>query len=248
MMRMLKPNRLQVRRAIPRPVRQLLYDLSPSRERRWRRVPGIRQVPPSEGIVLTFDDGPDDRSTAQVLDALDASEAKATFFVLGERVREKPDLALELLVRGHEVALHGMVHRRHDTLSEPEAKKELSAGLEAIEATLQYRPRWYRPPFGRASAQLASVCEELDLGLVYWTVTGHDWEPIPAAKIARIALRDIGPGAVVLLHDSATFNPRDDAGPTIDAIPIISDWARRKGLPLASLGAALDSALGVAGR
>lgn len=236
------PDRRQLRRAIPRPVRQLLYDWSPSRRRRWRRNPGIRRVPADKGIVLTFDDGPDARSTEQVLDVLSAWQARATFFVLGERVLEHPDVARELLSRGHEIALHGMVHRRHDTLSKEEAKRELSSGLEAIEATVQRRPRWYRPPFGRASPELASVCRELDLALVYWTAWGHDWEAIPAPRIAQIVLRDCDAGAVVLLHDTALYGQRDDAQPTIDAIPIIAEWAQGAGLPLTSLGAALDGA------
>jgi peptidoglycan/xylan/chitin deacetylase (PgdA/CDA1 family) len=177
-----------------------------------------------------------------MLDVLSKLQKKATFFVLGERVLESPDLARELLSRGHEIALHGMVHRRHDVLAREEAMRELSSGLDAIEATVNYRPRWYRPPFGRASAELVSVCNELDLTMVYWTAWGHDWEAISASRISRFVLRDCDPGAIVLLHDSASFAVRNDAQPTVDAIPIIAEWAKSGGLQLTSLGAALDGA------
>lgn len=233
-------DRRKLRRVIPRPIRHLLYDRSRSRRRRWRRYPGIQRVPPDQGIVLTFDDGPDPRSTEEVLNVLSTLEKKATFFLLGERVLESPDLARELRSRGHEIALHGMVHRRHDVLARGDALRELSSGLDAIETTVQCRPRWYRPPYGRASSELVSVCGELGLSLVYWSAWGHDWEAISASRIARLVLRDCDAGAVVLLHDSALYADRDDAQPTVDAIPLIAEWANDAGLQLTSLGAALD--------
>jgi peptidoglycan/xylan/chitin deacetylase (PgdA/CDA1 family) len=236
-------DRRQLRRAIPRPIRQVLYERSEaSRQKRWRDNPGTQSVPTYDGIVLTFDDGPDDRGTPQVLDALSELKASATFFVLGEQVLQYPDVAREVVSRGHEIALHGMVHKRHDALSRAEAERELSDGSEAIESTVQCRPRWYRPPFGRPSPELVSVCQGLDLKIVYWTAWGQDWEPIAAPEIAQIAFRDLGAGSILLLHDSARHNERDNAQPTVEALPIIAEWANSNGLPLTSLGAALDGA------
>jgi peptidoglycan/xylan/chitin deacetylase (PgdA/CDA1 family) len=223
---------------IPRPARHLLYDLTgPLRRRRWNRVPGIERVPRERGIVLTFDDGPDERVTARILDALESAGARGTFFVLGERVREQPELAREVSARGHEVALHGMSHFRHDGLAAAEARAELASGAEAIEEVVGLRPRWYRPPFGRSSPELAAACDELGLGLAYWTAWGHDWEAIPARAIARRVRRSLEAGTIVLLHDSALYAQRDDAGPTVDAIPLIAAAAGDS--PLITLGEAI---------
>ena len=134
------PARRTLRRAIPRPVRQRLYDWSPSRRRRWRQTPGLRSVPPAAGAVLTFDDGPDPGCTPEVLDALGEAGAKATFFVLGKHVLEHPELTRRILADGHEIALHGMSHRRHDQLSPAAAEAELSDGIGAIEAIAGRRP------------------------------------------------------------------------------------------------------------
>jgi peptidoglycan/xylan/chitin deacetylase (PgdA/CDA1 family) len=231
------PDRRQVRRAIPRPLRHLLYDISPGRSRRWRQNPGLEGV--EEGAVaLTFDDGPDAEGTPEVLDALDAIEARATFFVVGEQLAEHPELATTTRDRGHELALHGMTHRRHDGLSLEEAREELGRGIEAFEAVLGGRPRWYRPPYGGSSPALVAVCDELDLELAYWSSWGFDWEPLPASQIARVVLRDLGGGTIVLLHDSPRYAERDDPRPTAEALAAIAAGARDRGLSLGTLGAA----------
>lgn len=192
-------------------------------------------------MTLTFDDGPDERGTPAVLDALEQLDVSATFFVLGTHVREHPDLAREIRDRGHELALHGMTHQPHDDLSAAAAREELAGGAEAIESVLGERPRWYRPPFGRSSPTLASTCRELDLELVYWSSWGFDWEPISAAEIERTVRRDLGAGAIVLLHDSARYAERDEAAATAAALPEIVAAARGAGLELVPLGAAVDA-------
>jgi peptidoglycan-N-acetylglucosamine deacetylase len=232
--------RRKIRRAIPRPLRQLLYDWSPSRRRRWREVPGTERQPDRGAVALTFDDGPDPDFTPRLLGALEEAGATATFFVVGERIRGSEELLREIERRGHEVGLHGMTHRRHDRLDDAEAEAELSDGLAAIEAAGVRRPRWYRPPYGGSSPALARFCRELDLGLAYWSSWGQDWEPIPAARIARLVLRDLDGGGIVLLHDSPLYAERDDASPTIEAIPLIAAAAGSRGLGLVSLASGFD--------
>jgi peptidoglycan/xylan/chitin deacetylase (PgdA/CDA1 family) len=234
--------RRAVRGAIPRSARQRLYDWSPSRRRRWRRVPGLESAPLGAGSVLTFDDGPDPKGTPAVLEALDAAGARGSFFVLGRHVTEQPKLAREIVERGHEIALHGMDHRRHDRLSEAEAERELSEGVAAIEAAVGRRPAWYRPPFGASSPTLAVVCERLGLGLAYWTAWGQDWEESSPERIAALVGRHLTPGSVVLLHDSARYAQRNSAAATAGAVPLIATAAAAAGLDLVTLSAATGDA------
>ena len=228
-------HRRRLRRALPQPLRERLQDLSRSRERRWREVPGLTHIDAPAGAALTFDDGPDDNYTLQVLDALTDVGATATFFVVGERVAEHADLVKEIEARGHELGVHGMVHRRHDRLSADDARMELLQGAEAIEKACGYRPRRYRPPFGAASPELASVARELGLQLTYWSAWGQDWDTIPASRIAHLVTRDLDAGSVVLLHDSALYGQREDAMPTVESIPMIARAAQDRGLELVSL-------------
>jgi peptidoglycan/xylan/chitin deacetylase (PgdA/CDA1 family) len=237
------PDRRRIRRAIPRPLRHLLYDVSPGRRRAWRQSPGVQRVG-GAAVALTFDDGPDERGTPEVLAALEGLATKATFFVLGERLRAHPDLARDIRGRGHDLALHGMTHRRHDALSLDEARSELGAGMKAFDEVLGERPRWYRPPYGRSSPVLAAVCEELGLELAYWSSWGYDWEPLTGIEIARVVLRDLEAGTIVLLHDSARYAERDDAAPTAEALPTIVEAARGRGLAPGSLSAATNGADG----
>jgi peptidoglycan-N-acetylglucosamine deacetylase len=230
--------RRALRRAIPGPVRRRLYDWSPSRRRRWREVPGLETVP-GESAVLTFDDGPDPDCTPRVLEALAAAEARATFFVLGEHAGEHPGLLADVVGAGHEVALHGMTHRRHDVLGAAEAERELADGVEAIAAATGRRPAWYRPPFGASSPQLAAACERLDLRLAYWSSWGHDWEENSAERIAAQVERDLRPGAVVLLHDSARYGQRRSGDATVAAVPLIAAAAGAAGIDLIALSEAV---------
>lgn len=234
------PDSRQLRRAlrgaIPRPVRQRLYDWSPSRRRRWRQVPGLQVAP--GGVVLTFDDGPDPEGTPAVLEALAAARASATFFVLGRHVAEQPELTREIEAQGHEIALHGMEHRRHDLLSVEQAEAELAAGIAAIEAVTGRRPAWYRPPFGASSPTLAATCERLGLRLAYWSAWGQDWEDSTPNRIAALVERDLSPGAIVLLHDSARYGQRSSAAATAGSIRPIAAASRDRGLALLSLDAA----------
>jgi peptidoglycan/xylan/chitin deacetylase (PgdA/CDA1 family) len=232
--------RRRVRGLVPAPVRQRIYDARRAGRRQWREAPGVEAVPPTAGAALTFDDGPDPEFTPALLEALEAAGAKATFFVVGERVAGNEALLREIDARGHEVGLHGMRHRRADRLSDQEARAELTDGLAAIEAASVPRPRRYRPPFGGTSPALAGLCAEIGLELAYWSAWGQDWEPLPAARIAALVERDLRPGAVVLLHDSALYAERGDARPTVEAVPLIAAAARDEGIALVSLAGALD--------
>jgi len=233
-----------VRRAIPTALRQRLYDWSPSRKRRWREVPGQTTVPASAGAVLTFDDGPDPDCTPKVLEALGRSGAKATFFVVGEQIGESPELVAAIAEGGHEVALHGMTHRRHDLLDAGQAEEELSLGIEAIERHSGRRPTWYRPPFGASSPLLAELCERLGLGLAYWSAWGQDWEESSGERIAGLVRRDLRPGAIVLLHDSPRYGQRQSGDATAEAVPLIAAAAAAQGIELPTLSAAVGDGRG----
>jgi peptidoglycan-N-acetylglucosamine deacetylase len=212
------------------------------RRRRWRRAPGIERLPDRSAVALTFDDGPGGSDTQAVLSALTGAETPATFFVLGEHVLAEPELTRQIRDRGHELALHGMTHRRHDRLGDAEAEEELRSGREAIEDVCERRVRWYRPPFGRSSPALAAICERLDLTLVYWSAWGHDWEPVSSSYIAAKVLRELGPGGIALLHDSSLYGRRGDVAATAGSVPLLADAVRAQGLALRTLSGATDDA------
>jgi peptidoglycan/xylan/chitin deacetylase (PgdA/CDA1 family) len=194
---------------------------------RWRRFPALERL--EQGVALTFDDGPDPDATRAVLEALRAAEARAVFFLVGEQVEAHPELARQVADESHVVALHGFRHVEHDELGD-EARADLERGAAAIAAATGVDPRLYRPPYGRFSAQSYAAARELGLKPVYWSAWGSDWEPIPPKRIAETAIRDLAPGAIVLLHDSARYATRPSAKPTAEALPAILAAMQERGL------------------
>jgi peptidoglycan/xylan/chitin deacetylase (PgdA/CDA1 family) len=190
-------------------------------EELWRRFPGRERVE-GERAALTFDDGPDPDATPAVLDALEAAGLRATFFLVGEQAMTHRALAREVSERGHEVALHGFEHRDHGELSAREARDDLARGLGVIEVATGRRPALFRPPYGRFSEDSYAACRDLGLEPVYWSAWGMDWEPLSADRIAELATRDLAPGAILLLHDSARYAARPSAESTAAAIGAIA--------------------------
>jgi peptidoglycan/xylan/chitin deacetylase (PgdA/CDA1 family) len=195
--------------------------------RRWERFPALERL--DDGVALTFDDGPDPDATPAVLDALAAAGARGVFFLVGEQVVAHPELARRVAQEGHVVALHGFRHIEHDELG-PAALADLERGAAATEAATGVQPALYRPPYGRFSEDSYAAVRELGLRPVYWSGWGSDWEPIPADRIADTAIRDLAPGTILLLHDSARYAVRPSAAPTAAALPAILAAMRERGL------------------
>jgi peptidoglycan-N-acetylglucosamine deacetylase len=154
-----------------------------------------------------------------VLDILDAASMRATFFLVGEQLLVHHELGGAIAAAGHRVALHGFRHVEHDELGEP--RDDLLRGLDAVEAATGTRPALVRPPYGRFSSASYAAARELGLEAVYWSAWGSDWEAIGPARIAELVRRDLAPGAIVLLHDSARYAERQSARPTVEALPAI---------------------------
>jgi peptidoglycan/xylan/chitin deacetylase (PgdA/CDA1 family) len=221
-------------------LRLALQERSPSRARRWRELPGIEQVGKTGQAVLTFDDGPDrsPEATVAVLDALDAAGAKATFFIVGEQIEAAPGISEEILARGHEIGVHGQRHFRHDRVPAAESVADIEAGHAAVAAAIGSTPRFYRPPYGKLTPAGAEACERLGLEVAYWSTWGLDWEPLASDRISRRVNRDLGDGAIVLLHDSARYAVRPSAVETARAIEAIAARAVELKLNLVTLGEA----------
>jgi peptidoglycan-N-acetylglucosamine deacetylase len=204
--------------------------------RLWQQLPGLERV--RDGAALTFDDGPDPDATPAVLDALDAAGAKATFFLVGEQVEAYPDIAREVAQRGHEIQAHCFDHQHHETLADPRA--DLERTLAAIERATGARPTMQRPPYGRFSPSSHAACLEAGLRPVYWSAWGEDWEDLGPDRIADFVMRDLSPGVLILLHDSARYAHRPSARATAAAIRLVLAAIHDRGLAPTAISSALD--------
>jgi peptidoglycan-N-acetylglucosamine deacetylase len=159
-------------------------------------------------LILTFDDGPERWWTARVLDELDRCGVRATFFLVGERVLDAPELAREAVERGHDVQLHCHRHIRHSELTERELERDTECALRVL-ARVGVHPTCWRTPWGEVGAATRRVAAMHGLQLVGWTIDTHDWRGDSTRAMlerAGVELREAAAidGAtelVVLMHD-----------------------------------------------
>jgi peptidoglycan/xylan/chitin deacetylase (PgdA/CDA1 family) len=167
--------------------------------------PVLTRLPTTEPVVwLTIDDGPSD-DTAAMLDLLDAHAAKATFFLVGERARARPQLVREIVRRGHGIGNHSHGHPQSVfwALGPARMRDEVgSAQAELIDIS-GVVPRWFRAVVGMANPFLAAALREHGLARVAWSARGYDAVAAdPATVVARIE-RVLAPGTIVLMHEGA---------------------------------------------
>ena len=180
--------------------------------------PTIRRTSDAATIALTFDDGPNPAITPGLLDLLDQYGAKATFFLIGERVRAFPVLAREIAKRGHAIGNHTETHRALTFLSAREIAEELARCDEAIESATGLRARGMRPPWGFRGPQLQGVLRGRgDERVVMWSVAAYDWKVQPVERVIE-RLRRAGGGDIVLMHDGDHRVPEGDRRHTVAAL------------------------------
>jgi peptidoglycan/xylan/chitin deacetylase (PgdA/CDA1 family) len=170
-------------------------------------------------VALTFDDGPDPRTTPRVLERLQGTRHRATFFVLGEKSRRHPAVLREILAAGHALALHGDVHDRLHSFRTPwRVRDELVRAQDAVEQAAGVRPRWFRPPIGHTSPGTVRGAQLSGVTLVGWSARGYDGvRGRRPESVVRAVAKSLGDGAIVLLHDAAE---RDDFEPaSLNALP-----------------------------
>ncbi|HVC14377.1 MAG TPA: polysaccharide deacetylase family protein [Acidimicrobiales bacterium] len=173
-------------------------------------------------VALTFDDGPDPEVTPRVLDTLDGLGLRATFFLLGERVRRHPDVVGEVVRRGHQLATHGDEHTHHLLRSPAWVARDLRRANAALHQ-LGHAPSWYRPAYGQATAATLAAARALGLRTVLWSAWGREWASKDAREVASRVTRRLRPGAVVLFHDSDRFGPPGMSRRALDALPLVAD-------------------------
>lgn len=153
-------------------------------------------------VALTIDDGPDPEVTPQVLDLLDAHGQRATFFCIAERVVAHPELAREIVARGHGIENHTARHRHNFSLLGPRGyAAEISRAQDLLTQVTGRRPRCFRAPAGLRNPFLAPVLHRLGLSLVSWTRRGFDTREHDPAKVLARLTRGLSAGDILLLHD-----------------------------------------------
>jgi len=158
-------------------------------------------------ISLTFDDGPVYGKTSAVLDALQRNQVKGTFFMIGQRVLEQPDLVRRIAQEGHEIGNHSFAHSDYNRLDTEAQIQDIYRTIEAIKAITGQQVTLFRPPGGYMSEALIERCKQEGITIAHWTYQQDpkDWcDGRSAAYIANYILKRVQPGQIVILHDGSS--------------------------------------------
>lgn len=167
--------------------------------------PVLTRLRTDERVVwLTIDDGPSDETPA-VLDLLDAHGARATFFIVGERARERPELVREIARRGHGIGNHSDTHPtgRFWALGPRAMREQIERAQATLTSITGAPPIWFRAVVGMANPFVAAPLQRLGLARVAWSARGFDGRVADPARVLRRVERQLAPGAIVLAHEGA---------------------------------------------
>jgi peptidoglycan/xylan/chitin deacetylase (PgdA/CDA1 family) len=157
----------------------------------------------SKRLALTYDDGPNDPYTFRLLDVLASHNVRATFFLIGRYVRQRPDIVREIVRAGHVIGNHTFSHPLLTFQPAQEIKQQLTDCTLAISDAVGEHSNLFRPPFGGRRPAVLHIARQLGLEPVMWNVTGYDWNAPSADHIQRKVTRQVRGGDVILLHDGA---------------------------------------------
>lgn len=163
---------------------------------------GERVIDPELPMVaLTFDDGPNNIYTPQVLDILEEHGAVATFFVIGSQVRPCRDVVLRAYELGCEIGNHSWSHLRLTRYPEGTIREQLEMTNTAIEAVTGEGAVFFRPPYGAENETVTSVAAEFGMPLIFWSIDPSDYLVKDADVIFEQIMERVTDGSVILLHD-----------------------------------------------
>lgn len=202
--------------AAPKPVPR------PSKPTKPRVSPGCTNC-----VAITYDDGPNTKTTNWLLDVLKRKDAEATFFVTGVNAASHPNTLRRIKAHGHTIGNHSYTHPELDKITYNEISSQLASTSDAVANATGQRPMWLRPPYGATNGAVAKAAANQGMAQALWNVDTLDWKHKSAKKTCRAAVRKAQAGSIVLMHDIHD--------PTVAAAECIIDGLRKKGLEPVSL-------------
>jgi peptidoglycan/xylan/chitin deacetylase (PgdA/CDA1 family) len=174
-------------------------------------------------VALTFDDGPVELKTEAILDTLQKNNIQASFFCIGNRMKNYPALVKRMNNEGHLVGNHSFSHHFFfDLFPGKKMREELKDTNLAAEEIINLSPRLFRPPYGVTTPVLAKVITQSQMQPIGWSLRSMDTVTKDENKLIEKITKKIKAGDIILLHDTATV--------TVNSLQKIIDVIRQKGL------------------
>lgn len=189
----------------------VLYAVIPTVLARVFSVGVYKKATADHQFTLTFDDGPDPVYTPLLLDLLDHYHIQATFFVLGRKAEDHPELIRRIHREGHLIGIHHYTHSVNWLLSPFQISRRINHTADIVEEIIGERPVYYRPPWGLIT--LADWFFYKRYRIVLWSLMVGDWTAQKRQRnLGEKLIKGVGNGSIIVLHDSGeTFGATEDA-------------------------------------
>ncbi len=181
--------------------------------------------------ALTFDDGPYGQATTEILDILKSKDVKATFFVMGMRAKQYPDILRREVQEGHLIGNHSYNHSNRLYLyGREKLLANINSADDAIDEVAGVRPKIFRPPYGYESPWMVNDLKKAGYAVIRWNDMTEDWYMKESSeKITKSILRKLKKRAIIDLHDGRDIQPNYSRENVIKALPVIIDTMKEKG-------------------
>jgi len=202
----------------------------------------LYRIPQKAGvktIALTFDDGPVNPYTGQILDILDQYNVKASFFCIGENVRRNPGLALEIVRRGHTLGNHSQTHQSLLLKGSRQVRKELEEAQLTIRKNCGIEATFFRCPKGYKSLVVTSALRRYPLTLTAYGYPIWDVQNPPAHELVERVLKRAAAGDIVLMHDGFPPDQPGRRDSLVAALPQIIEGLLARNITPVSLDQAI---------
>lgn len=175
-------------------------------------------------ILLTFDDGPTEKTTPIILELLNQNWIKAAFFCVGENVIKYPDLSRQLISEGHLVANHTMKHKLITKIKRDEAALEIKSFNDLMKEQFDYEVKYFRPPHGRFNLKTNGLLKEHNLKCVMWSLLSQDYEN-NIEKVKFGIDKHLKQNSIVVFHDNVK-----STSIIVESLKYAIETASKKGL------------------
>ncbi|MEC3906102.1 polysaccharide deacetylase family protein [Tamlana sp. 2201CG12-4] len=154
-------------------------------------------------VAITFDDGPNNKFTPQILELLKTYNAKATFFCTGKQIEQHPNILKNIANDGHTIGNHSYAHSPYfDFYGKQKVITEIEKTNNLIESSVGKKSTLFRPPYGVTNPSISKAVKDTKHHVIGWNIRSLDTVKNSDQKILNRIIRRLSPGAVILLHDS----------------------------------------------
>lgn len=191
-------------------------------------------------IALTFDDGPDEVFTPQVLDILKKNDVKATFFLVGENLKQNKEIVKRQFEEGHEIGNHTYTHINVAKSGYDKVYEEITKTQEEIKEITGVEPKLFRPPYRAMSRNMCDIIKNKNMNIILWSnLDPRDWSNPGVYSIVNTIESKVGNGNIILLHDYN--NLRNSKSQTIQALESVIPYLKEQGYKFVTISELIEN-------